>query len=79
MICAGDLNGKIDTCIGDSGGPLVCNSNSNSNSRNSSGNSNSFLLGITSWGKGCGRKNSPGIYTKIVKYLRWIVSVIVDG
>ncbi|XP_050705983.1 salivary plasminogen activator gamma-like [Eriocheir sinensis] len=76
MLCAGDLNGTIDTCTGDSGGPLVCTSSSSIGSSSSSSSSESFLLGITSWGKGCGRVGSPGLYTKIVKYLKWISEVV---
>ncbi|KAK7071589.1 Neurotrypsin [Halocaridina rubra] len=66
MICAGDLNGKIDTCTGDSGGPLTCQEGGRF-----------VLYGITSWGKGCGRRGQPGMYTKITKYLRWIHDTIV--
>ncbi|XP_045115347.1 LOW QUALITY PROTEIN: trypsin-3-like [Portunus trituberculatus] len=69
MVCAGDLEGKIDTCTGDSGGPLVCGGGGVVTL-------GGVLVGITSWGKGCGRRNSPGIYTKIYKYLRWISTVI---
>ncbi|XP_042209565.1 urokinase-type plasminogen activator-like [Homarus americanus] len=66
MICAGNLNGKIDTCTGDSGGPLTCKVNGKH-----------ILYGITSWGKGCGRRLQPGMYTKITKFLRWIHDIIV--
>ena len=46
-------------------GPLTCVSNGRH-----------VLYGITSWGKGCGRRNQPGMYTKITKFLRWIQETI---
>ncbi|XP_026481289.1 mite allergen Der p 3-like [Ctenocephalides felis] len=51
MICA-EYKGDVpkDACQGDSGGPLV--------------NSNKTLVGIVSFGDGCGQKNSPGVYTR---------------
>ncbi|XP_066954752.1 uncharacterized protein [Macrobrachium rosenbergii] len=66
MVCAGHLDGRIDTCTGDSGGPLTCKDGGRY-----------VLYGITSWGKGCGRRGQPGMYTKITKFLRWIHDTIV--
>ncbi|XP_071351872.1 transmembrane protease serine 13a [Trachinotus anak] len=63
MICAGDLDGGKDSCQGDSGGPLVCQ-----------GDNRWHLVGITSWGAGCGEKNKPGVYTKVSSVLPWIYS-----
>lgn len=30
------------------------------------------VMGITSWGYGCGRANKPGVYTNVVFYEEWL-------
>ncbi|XP_051800242.1 complement factor I-like isoform X5 [Acanthochromis polyacanthus] len=62
MICAGNLDGGVDACTGDNGGPLVC--------RDELGVS--YLWGIVSWGRGCGRADSPGVYVQVSHYFEWI-------
>ena len=61
MFCAGYLEGGIDTCQGDSGGGMICEVRGRQS-----------VMGLTSWGTGCGRPNRPGVYTKVSDYLDWI-------
>ncbi|XP_013924331.1 PREDICTED: tissue-type plasminogen activator [Thamnophis sirtalis] len=61
MLCAGDTRQFNDACQGDSGGPLVCLNDGRMK-----------LIGIISWGIGCGKKNTPGVYTRVSRYLKWI-------
>ncbi|XP_049634354.1 transmembrane protease serine 4 [Suncus etruscus] len=63
MLCAGILEGGVDTCQGDSGGPLMYHS------------SQWQVVGIVSWGHGCGGPSTPGVYTKVTSFLDWIYSV----
>uniref|UniRef100_A0A182Q048 CLIP domain-containing serine protease n=1 Tax=Anopheles farauti TaxID=69004 RepID=A0A182Q048_9DIPT len=55
-----------DTCEGDSGGPLYYVGGSENAPKY-------FLLGITSFGSGCGSPN-PSVYTRVSFYLDWIES-----
>nr|XP_006012320.1 PREDICTED: suppressor of tumorigenicity 14 protein-like isoform X2 [Latimeria chalumnae] len=61
MICAGQLEGGVDTCQGDSGGPLLCQ---DYESRKW------MVVGITSFGDGCGKL--PGVYIRTAAFSDWI-------
>ncbi|XP_064072607.1 trypsin-1-like isoform X2 [Vanessa tameamea] len=59
MLCAG--RASTDSCQGDSGGPLLLQKGDRFQ-----------IVGIVSWGVGCGRPGYPGVYTRITRYLPWL-------
>ena len=64
---------SVDACLNDSGGPLVCRRHGNHDRP-----SNQYVLwGVTSHGKKCGLRESPGIYTKVVSFYNWMYANIV--
>ena len=69
MICAGDLINGRDACQGDSGGPLIL-------MKEAEGNKTPVLLGVVSWGIGCGRVGLPGVYSSVPYFNGWIQSYI---
>jgi len=62
MLCAGRPG--VDACRGDSGSPLVL--------QNSYYNGADLLVGLVSWGRGCGKY--PGVYTRISYVFPWLRS-----
>lgn len=59
MLCAGEDWGGRDACQGDSGGPLVAQGK---------------LIGLVSWGSGCGRAGRPGVYARVSDVMRTLGS-----
>ncbi|XP_070790531.1 transmembrane protease serine 12-like [Pituophis catenifer annectens] len=68
MFCAGSESGAVDSCQGDSGGPLMCN--------NIQDVTQYYLVGITSFGRGCGRPQNPGIYVRLTNYRNWLNTLL---
>ncbi|WP_051442794.1 serine protease [Mesorhizobium sp. WSM3626] len=66
MICAGSASGGTDACQGDSGGPLTKGNNPE----------NAILVGIVSFGDGCGRALKYGVYTRVSSEREWIMKVM---
>ena len=70
MICAGKKEGGKDACQDDSGGPLVAEDPARNNSYS--------LIGVVSFGVGCGRPDYPGIYTEVSAYTEWLIEQMPD-
>lgn len=67
-ICAGSTTPGRDSCSGDSGGPLT----------RAEGRER-VLVGLVSWGKGCGLAGVPGIYTDVTSYREWISAAMTSA
>eukprot|EP00952_Eustigmatos_sp_NYUAD-ZCMA_P012992 51879-Eustigmatos_ZCMA.PRE.1 len=55
-------NDNVDSCQGDSGGPLFA------------AYPTPQLVGIVSWGIGCALDDAPGVYTRVSRFVEWIIS-----
>ncbi|XP_062404016.1 ovochymase-2 [Sardina pilchardus] len=81
VVCAGPERGGRDACQGDSGSPLICPRE----------DGHWAVVGVTSWGKGCGRswvdnlfkhpvmRGSPGVFTDVKVFLPWIKRILKEA
>ncbi|KAK9509570.1 hypothetical protein O3M35_006858 [Rhynocoris fuscipes] len=67
MVCAGDLKGGEEICQGISGAPLTISQD---------GGCTRTQIGISSFSRGCGLPDYPGVYTRVSAYLPWIQSIV---
>jgi secreted trypsin-like serine protease len=61
QLCIGSKRAGEDSCQGDSGGPVI-----------SGEDPGTRLVGLVSYGQGCGHKGVPGVYTRVSRYAQWI-------
>ena len=61
QLAAGVAAGGKDSCQGDSGGPLIVMNGAEP-----------MLAGIVSWGSGCARANTPGLYARMASFAAWM-------
>ncbi len=64
MLCAVGSESGGDACQGDSGGPLILT------------HGEPVLVGVVSWGDGCGNSARPGVYMRVDRYLDWIAQAM---
>lgn len=68
-ICAGYKVGGKDSCQGDSGGPLVALDRDH----------RPYQIGVVSYGWGCAKTDSYGVYTRVSSYKDWIRQNVPDA
>lgn len=79
MFCAEGVGGDgrpVDTCQGDSGGPFVCKRRAVPGGGGGGGSGRFEVVGLTSYGAGCGAPNTPGVYTSMRGHGEWIRGVL---
>ena len=70
MICGGYAAGGVDACQGDSGSSMTIDRTIKNG--NGTSTSSTVIMGVVSWGVGCGRTDSPGVYSSVAYHYDWI-------
>ncbi|RLN31589.1 hypothetical protein BBI17_009316 [Phytophthora kernoviae] len=65
-VCAGGAPG-MDSCTGDQGSPLIL--------EKTAGDADDVLVGLSSWGIGCGDEGYPSVYSRVSSAVEWINSI----
>ena len=68
FVCAGYSKGGKDGCYGDSGAPLTCNIQGRWT-----------VVGIMSWGAGCGKPNRYGVYSNVQLLWNEFIKPVLKG
>lgn len=66
QLCAGQPDGSVDACQGDSGGPLTA----------ARPDGRLVLVGVVSFGEGCGKPEFPTVYTKLSRYRKFLAKAL---
>ncbi len=66
QLCAGTPDGHVDACQGDSGGPLTA----------ARPDGRLVLVGVVSYGEGCGQPEFPTVYTKLSRYRSYLAKAL---
>ncbi|XP_047532246.1 serine protease snake-like [Vanessa atalanta] len=75
QLCAGNMSGGVDTCQGDSGGPLQSLIPLKHPRSGLKWNLH-HIIGVTSFGFGCARKDTPSVYTRVASFIGWIEQIV---
>lgn len=65
QMCAVGVADGSDACNGDSGGALIAQRGGKA-----------VLVGVISFGEGCGQRQRPGVYARVAAFSKWIDDVI---
>ncbi|XP_062498780.1 serine protease 30-like [Corticium candelabrum] len=71
-VCARDGTGNNDAWDSDSGGPLFCKCENDEEI----GPDSYVIVGIVSWGEGCGQPGKYGVFMHLLNLMDWVRTVL---